>query len=232
VFSHLKARRVAAATGAVVAVGAFGGIAWAATSHHHHHSNPLTTIARRALLHQADLGYGWRSAPAPKKVPTLTCPSFSPSVVGIAKPGAAASPTFRRTSIGPFISQAAYVYATRAQALRFWHRVVTRKLVACVGTSLTAGSTQSVSFAVDSEHQLPLPAIGDRRAGYRVIGHATTNAQQLRVYLDMLVVGRGAGLTQISFSSFSKPAPRSLEVRLARLVAGRLPQDKAGASTG
>jgi hypothetical protein len=231
VFSQSTARRVAAATGAMVAAGAFGGIASAATSHHHH-PNPLTAVARRALLDEADLGLGWRSAPAPKKVPTLTCPSFSPSIVGIAKPGAAASPTFRQSSTGPFISQAAYVYASPAQARRFWNRAVTKKLVTCVATSLTSGSTQSVSFAVSSKHTLPLPAIGDRRAGYRVIGTASTTAQQVTVYLDMLVVGRGSGLTQISFSSFSKPAPRSLELRLARLVAGRLPRDEPGAPKG
>jgi O-acetyl-ADP-ribose deacetylase (regulator of RNase III) len=145
------------------------------------------------------------------------------------KPGAAASPTFSQTANGPFVSQTAYVYPKVTQALTYWHRVVTPRLSSCVAGSLTASSTQTVQFKVTRKRSLALPAIADRRAGYRVIGVASTTAQEITVYLDMIVVGRGSGLTQVSFTTFSQPPSRSLELRLARLVAGRLPAD-SGAS--
>jgi hypothetical protein len=180
--------------------------------------------ARHALLKGPDLR-GWRSTPGPKKAPTLTCPAFAPNLGTLPTPGAAASPTFMQTANGPFVSQSAYVYPTAKQELTFWHRAVTRRLATCVAGALTSASTSSVTFTVKSKHSLPLPAIADRRAGYRVIGTAKTTAQEITVYLDMLVVGRGSGLTQISFTSFSQPVARALELRLARLVTGRLPAD-------
>jgi hypothetical protein len=222
--------RVGAAAVALLIGTAAGTAAAAAPSRHHHHApSPETILARKVLLRQADLGAHWKSTPPAKGVPTLTCPAFSPNVSSLPKPGAAASPTFNQTANGPFVSQTAYVYPKAAQALTYWHRVVTPRLSACVAGSLTASSTQSVQFKVTRKRTLTLPAIADRRAGYRVIGVASTAAQEITVYLDMIVVGRGSGLTQVSFTAFSQPPSRSMELRLARLVAGRLPAD-SGAS--
>jgi hypothetical protein len=201
----------------------------AAFAHKHKHApSPETLRARQVLLHRADLGSHWAMTPPAKGVPTLTCPAFSPNLSSLPKPGAAVSPTFSQTENGPFVSQTAYVYPKAAQALTFWHRVVTPRLSVCVAGSLTASSTQTVQFKLTRKRALKVPAIADRRAGYRVIGVATTTAQEITVYLDMIVVGRGTGLTQVSFTSFAQPPARSLELRLARLVAGRLPADNGG----
>jgi hypothetical protein len=56
-----------------------------------------------------------------------------------------------------------------------------------------------------------------------VTGTASTTAQKVTVYLDMIVVGHGTGVSQISLTTFSQPPRRSLELRLARLIARRLP---------
>jgi hypothetical protein len=193
--------------------------------------SPETLLARKMLLRRADFGAHWTTTAPAKKVPTLTCPAFTPDLPSLPKPGAAASPTFSQTATGPFAAQTAYVYPKVSQALTFWRRVVTPRLSVCVADSLTASSTQTVKFKVSRKRTMKIPAIADRRAGYRVIGVATTTAQELTVYLDMIVIGRGSGLTQVSFTSFSQPPERSLELRVARLVAGRLPPD-TGASRG
>lgn len=198
------------------------GVAVASTPKHHK-PDPDVALARAVLLRQSDLGSSWKAAAAPKKVPTLTCPTFTPDVTSLPKPGGAVSQTFRQTANGPFVSQSAYVFPKQSAALTYWQRVVRKRLVTCVADSLTASSTQTVSFSVTSKRSLSLPAIGDRRAGYRVVGTATTSLQKITVYLDMIVVGHGDGVTQVSFTSFSEPPARSLELRLSRLVAGRLP---------
>lgn len=177
--------------------------------------------ARATLLRSSDLR-GWSSTAAPKKAPALTCGAFEPNVSGVKPLGAAESATFAQSSSGPFASEIAYVYGSGTQERSFWHRVVVRRLESCVADSLKAGSNSSVTFKVNRKRLLSLPRIGERDAGYRVAGTALSEDGSQTVYLDMLVVGNGQGIGAISFTSFFDPASRSLELRLARLVAKRL----------
>jgi hypothetical protein len=185
--------------------------------------------ARRALLRGSDLR-SWTTSPAPKHVPVLTCPSFNPDLSGARPLASASSQTFGQSASGPFTSQVAYVFATPVRAELFWRRVVTPRLAVCVAGSLSAGSTRSVRFRVTHRRRLSLPRIGDRDAAYRVTGTATSGGQTVDVVLDFLIVGRGSGVSSLSFTSFFSPAPRRLELRLARLVARRLSPPPAGAA--
>jgi hypothetical protein len=175
-----------------------------------------------ALLRHSDVR-GWSSAPPPKKVPGLTCTGFNPNVTAFAPLASVASPTFNQTSQGPFTAQVVYVFSSDAMAESFWHRVVTPRLLVCVADSLVAGSSSGVTFTVNDKHLEAYPTIGDRSRGYRVIGTATLQLGSDQVYLDELVIGKGNAITALSFTSFFSPVPRSLELRLARTVAGRLP---------
>jgi hypothetical protein len=177
--------------------------------------------ARATLLRHTDLR-GWSSTAGPKKAPALTCGAFAPDVSGSEPLGAAASPTFAEGSSGPFVSEIAYVYGSSAKERTFWHRVVVRRLETCVADSLKAGSTSSVTFKVNHESLLSLPRIGARDAGYRVAGTALSTDGSQSVYLDVLVVGNGSAVGAVSFTNFFNPVSRSLELRLARVVAKRL----------
>jgi hypothetical protein len=177
--------------------------------------------ARAALLRRSDLR-GWGATPPAKKVPPLTCGTFSPDLSGIRVLGSAASSTFAQGSSGPFVGETSYVFASATQERSFWHRVVVRRLLDCVADSLTAGSSSSVTFTAQRKQLLPLPRIGARDAGYQVRGTANSADGSQTVYLDMLVVGRGSAVGAVSFTSFFDPVSRSLELRLARLVAKRM----------
>jgi hypothetical protein len=181
-----------------------------------------TAVARGAVLRRSDLGRGWTGQAAPVHVPPLTCPQFSPSLRGVVQTGAAASPTFAEGSSGPFVGSVAYVFKTAAQATAVWRRAVTAKLGRCVAASLKNGSGHGVTFAVTGTQPLALPPIATARRGYRVAGMASSSGEELGVYLDELVLERGRTLVVLSYSSFSAPAPRELELRLARTVARRL----------
>jgi len=61
-----------------------------------------------------------------------------------------------------------------------------------------------------------------RAAGYRVTGTATVPYQTVNVYLDVLLLGAGDSVTELSISSFLEPPSRALERRLAKTVAGRI----------
>ena len=187
------------------------------------HSTPAgTALARRALLVRADLGRGWVGTAAPKKVPDLTCPEFSPALAGVVQIGAAISPTFQKSPTGPFASQTAYAYASRMEAAAVWQAVARPRLLRCVSESLTRGSSDGVHFAVTGKRLLALPSLSVRAAGYRVTGTASVPSQTVNVYLDVLLLGGGDTVTELSISSFFQPASRALELRLARTVAGRI----------
>jgi hypothetical protein len=178
-------------------------------------------LARRALLSRSDLGRRWTSTPAPRTVPGLTCPAFSPGLSGVVQTGAAISPTFQASPTGPFASQTAYAYANASEEQTVWHEVARRGLLACVAASLVR-STGGAHFAVTAKRLESLPGLPVHAIGYRVAGTASVPNQTVNVYLDVVLLGGGDAVTEMSFSSFLQPVARALELRLARLVAGRL----------
>ena len=179
--------------------------------------------AHNALLHHSDLGRGWTDTPAPKTAPGLTCPAFSPALGGVVQTGAATSPTFQATSSGPFASQTAYAYASASEAQTVWGEVARRQLLTCVAASLVRSTGGGgVHFVVTSKRLLPLPSLPVQAMGFRVVGTASVPNQTVNVYLDVLVLGGGTTVTELSVSSFLQPVARAFELRLARIVAGRV----------
>lgn len=181
-------------------------------------------LARAVLVRRGDFGHGWREqSPPPTAVPGLTCPAFAPPSARAAQIGAAASPTFEARANGPFVFEAAHAYANAADEATVWRALVRPRLVRCAAASLRSGAGQGVHFTVTAEKALSLPPLTAPAAGYRVSGVASLPYQMVDVYLDMLVVGRGATIAEIVLSSFEQPPPRALELRLVRTVARRMP---------
>lgn len=179
-------------------------------------------VARKALLRRSDFGRGWTSMPAPQTVPGLTCSAFSPALSGVVQTGGAISPTYEQSPTGPFASQTAYVYANGSAEATVWREVARAHLLTCVAASLVRSASGGVHFRVTGKHLLTLPALPVNAMGYRVTGTATVPTQTVNVYLDVLLLGGGTTVTELSFSSFLQPMARAFELRLARIVAGRM----------
>jgi hypothetical protein len=206
----------------VGAVGLAALLAGSATGAVAIHPTPAgMAVARQELLKRSDLGRGWTSMPAPKKVPPLTCPAFSPGLSGVVQIGAAISPTFQATLSGPFASQTAYAYASAAEERTVWREVARPHLLTCIAASLVR-SGGGAHFSVKSKRLLPLPALTVHAVGYRVAGTASVPNQTVNVWLDVLLLGSGTTVTEVSVSSFLEPPARGFELRLARVVAGRM----------
>jgi len=186
-----------------------------------HHTDAGNAAARRALVRVSDLGSGWSKGATPKKIGKLTCGSAPPTVAGVVEIGSAITPTYRQSSAGPFLSQATYIYGGPAQASLFWQHVAGRSALACLAKGVAGGSTKDVSFRVTHEELLPKPA-GTLSAAYRVVGQAKTTLQKVRVYVDVVLIQRGAAISELSWSSFSTPVAASLERRVARAADTRL----------
>jgi hypothetical protein len=215
-FSRLTGRIVVAA---VALAALLGGTASGAVATHRTPAG--MAAARHELLRRSDLGRGWTSMPAPKTVPGLTCPAFTPPLSGVVQTGAAISPTFQATPSGPFASQTAYVYANAFEEHTVWREVARPRLLTCVAASLVR-STRGAHFTVTGKRLEPLPGLPVRAIGYRVTGTASVPNQTVSVYLDVLLLGGGMTVTELSVSSFLQPVPHSLEMRLARSVARRI----------
>jgi hypothetical protein len=187
------------------------------------HSTPGgMALAQGVLLHRGDLGRAWTSTPAPKTAPGLTCPAFSPALAGVMQTGAATSPTFQATSTGPFASQTAYAYASTSAEQTVWGEVARPQLLTCVAASLVRSTRGGVHFVVTSKRLLTLPSLPVHAMGYRVVGTASVPNQTVNVYLDVLLLGAGTTVTELSLSSFLQPVASAFELRLARIVAGRV----------
>jgi hypothetical protein len=202
-------------------IAAAGATATPATALTRHHTPAGQALAASALLRRADFGRGWRAsaAPAPGRI---TCPGYSPATAGVVEQGAVASPDFERTADERFVSESAYAYASGAQRALFWHRVVRPRLLRCLAQSFVHSSGHGVRFAVTGKRVLPAPKLSVSAAAYRVSGTATTAGQPVDVFLDVLVLGSGARLSELSIATVGAPVERAFELRLARVVAGRM----------
>ena len=178
--------------------------------------------ARNALLRRSDVGRAWTSTPAPKTAPGLTCPAFSPALAGVVQSGAATSPTFLATSTGPFASQTAYAYASASEEQTVWGEVARPQLLTCIAASLVRSTRGGVHFVVTNKRLLTLPSLPVHAMGYRVVGTASVPNQTVNVYLDVLLLGAGTTVTELSLSSFLQPVASAFELRLARIVGGRV----------
>ena len=181
-------------------------------------------LAGSALITRAELGGGWGASAAPKSVPPITCSAFNPSVRGAVQIGAAISARYQESSSGPFVSQTAYVYATIAEGRAVARAEMQAKLERCLAASLVAGSGGGVRFAATARAPLQLPGLGAgvTAVGYRISGTASQPYQLVDVYLDAIVLARGAEISEVSLASFLTPPERSLELRVARAIARRL----------
>jgi hypothetical protein len=180
------------------------------------------TPERRALVTVHDLGAGWSvESPAPGRAPSLTCSAFAPRLPGVRRLGAAASPTFALSGHGTYLSQVAYRYGNASQAALVWRRVVTPRLLACVAAALRNSSGAGTSFTVTGRRVVALRGAATRVERLRVRGTATASGQTLPVYVDELVLARGAIISVLDVATFDAPAADALERRIVAAAARR-----------
>ncbi len=192
-------------------------------------AKPKTTItaagaaaAERALIRPGDLGAGWSSGAKAPMAESLGCDTGAKLPAGVVEIGAADTPTFEQSGSGPFVSQAAFVYRTPGEALVLWRRVAGPAALSCLAKSAVSGGGQGVRLKVLGHQRLTRTVHGTRSSGYRIVVDLRTTAQEVKAYVDIVLLGRGALVSSLSFAAFSKPVPASLELATARAVASRL----------
>ena len=175
------------------------------------------TLATASLLTQHDLGSGWAGKPTPQSGATFNCKGFSPSGAGITETGGASSATFSYGSPATiFLVQATSVYATAAQANTYWGRAVTPGLLSCAVQTLQALTTRGVSVKITQSGLLSFKTALAHTKVYRVVGVIGKN--KLKSYLDVIVLGDGPAITEITITSIETAPPASFEQILAHVA--------------
>ena len=182
-----------------------------------------TSRASSVLLKRADLGAGgWKSGgsggtPAACGIVLQLQPNESDLV----ETGAATGWLFTTKSYEA-LTQTVGVFATVGQANTAWVRTVNNKLVICMEQQMENTSSMGAPVSVTDWTPLKLPQLVEHVAGFRVTATAKAGGKTTNVYFDLILLGHSRTMTKIAFSSLQHPFSTSYEVRLARLVSGRL----------
>jgi hypothetical protein len=207
----------------VTAFAVWAGVAAAAGPPRVAHTSEGTKLAQGSLLRVGDFGSGWTSDPASGSSRGISfgCRGFTPKQTDIVEIGTATSPKFNGSEIGPFVIQKTSVYSTPKAANTLWNRGVKPKLAECVAQSLDSLKARGIGVSITSQSRIPLGKIGDHAAGYRVVA-TLTGKQRLKTYLDVILVGGGRTITELTISNYQKPVPLKWEVALATIAARKL----------
>jgi hypothetical protein len=184
------------------------------------HTSAGNSAAKASLLTLKDLGQGWQAGQTGTPGLHLSCPGYRPSGKGIVETGVAGSPAFANSQSGPFVSQTASVYASSSQAAAYWNRAVKAGLIACVTQTVETIGARGVKVKITSQGGLPISKPTSMTAGYRVVATLSSKtAGSHTLYFDVIVVGKGKTLTEITLSSLIAPIPAKVENALALVVA-------------
>jgi hypothetical protein len=118
---------------------------------------------------------------------------------------------------GAFVASTAYLYESVSDANASWRRGTSAAGQRCLREGLRrelgGSGARLVSFG-----KVAFPRLAERTVLYR----AVVVQQGVRVVLDLLALQRTRAQTSIVVGSALAPPPRDVELRLGRLVAGRM----------
>jgi hypothetical protein len=174
--------------------------------------------ARAMLVRQADLPPGFRAQPASTADPHVSCPR-SVSEADLTLTGEAEG---RRFALGvTSVASSAEVYRSRRDANASWRRSNSSAGVACARTLLRNGLA-SQGIRVQSLRRIAFPRVSERTVAYRVHLLARTPQGTVALYLDLVALMHTRAVATVVVGTPFVPPSRSDELRLARLVAGRM----------
>jgi hypothetical protein len=174
--------------------------------------------ARAMLLKRTDLPAGFRGTPTGVGEPHIDC---APSVgeADLTLTGEAEGLQF---VLGPVsVNSASQIYESAADAAASWRRGTSAAGTKCLTDLLRREFTrQGIRFV--SFRKVAFPRVSERTVAYRVTLSVQTPQGAAPLYADVVVLSRSRALAQVFVASAFVAPRRAEELRLARLVAGRM----------
>ena len=177
------------------------------------------TRARAMLLQQSDFAPGFkRDAASNQPDPHIDCPR-SISEADLTLTGDVEGSLFTRGVVS--VQSIAQIYESAADASASWRRGTSAAGVECAKRLLrrvfAKGQLRFVSL-----RKVPFPRVGQRTVAYRVVLSGNEGQVTFKLYLDLVVVMHSRAHAQVIAGSALQPVPKAEQVRLARIVAGRM----------
>lgn len=178
--------------------------------------------ARAAVITRADIGSatGWTTK---VRKPDLSgdtgCSNFKPKQSDLVLNGAAEVEWSRP---GLDFDSEAQVLQTPAMVRLDWQRtVLASQVLPCLRANFQKQASSNEKLV--SVTRLAFPAITSYTRAYRVLLDYTENSQTVRLFVDIVLVGKGhTELTLTTTAALAAaPAVKAAEIRLARLLAAR-----------
>jgi len=176
--------------------------------------------SRAMLLQRSDLPPDFRAQRQSGEEPHIVC-SQAVSEADLTLTGDAEGATFVLGAVS--VSSASQIYVSVADANASWRRGTSAAGTQCL-TNLLRRAFAVQSIRLVSFRKVAFPNVAERTVGYRATLSANTPQGALPLYADVMVLKRSRALAQVFVASALVRPSRPDEVRLARLVAGRMAQ--------
>jgi len=178
------------------------------------------------LLRKADLSPAYRAERSSGPDTEIDCPGLDESDLTLT--GEGESPTFTLLDI-EFVASVAQVYESWEDANASWKRGASAAGTRCLKETLRREFAKD-GVRLRSLRKIAFPQVAQRTAAYRVALIAGTEAQPVPVYIDLVVLMHSRAQVGLYFGAGLAPTARADELRLARLIAGRMARAMRGAS--
>jgi hypothetical protein len=141
--------------------------------------------------------------------------------------GEAESPqlTLQDQAAAQFVSigSMATVYKSQREAVASWTRGVKAGLAECLAKVMeTQAKNEGTKLAISPGKRVTLSRLSPRQAAYRFVGTLTSGQAKVPMYIDIVFVGRGRGLSAVFVGSIAYPLPVSELTGIVGLVSSRL----------
>ena len=176
--------------------------------------------AKAMVLRNADFGLGFKATLASADEGDFYCEALDESDLTLT--GEAKSPTFRGGV--ELVSSLSAVYRSLADSNTSWRRETSAAGDTCARDEFRR-EFQRDGIRLESFRRMTFPRLAERSIAYRLVA----SSQGVRVYFDVVVLQQSRGQAALLLGSALAPMPRAEEVRLARIVAGRMAKALRGA---
>jgi hypothetical protein len=180
--------------------------------------------ARAMLLKKTDLPAGFRALPRGSGEPHIDC-SQVVSENDLTLTGDAEGLQFVLGAVS--VNSASQVYESASDASASWRRGTSPAGTRCL-TDLLRREFSRQGIRVVSLRKVAFPPVSERTVAYRVTLSAQTSQGPVPIYADVVVLARSRALAQVFVASGLVAPSRAEEIRLARLVAGRMARAMRG----
>ena len=176
--------------------------------------------AKAMLLRKADFSPVFKATPASGDEGDFYCKALDESDLTLT--GEAESPTFQGGV--EFVSSLSQVYESLADSSTSWRRGTSAAGDKCVRDEFRR-QFQKEGIRLESFRRMAFPRFAERSIAYRFVA----SSQGVRVFFDVVVLQQSRGQAALLLGSALAPMPKAEEVRLTRVVAGRMAKAMRGA---